>query len=112
MPNCLSEGVENCKIQFNIQGWAKEWALGCVNPATWLSLAAGGEFTQPRAHSFAQPCTLSSLYGGQTRRRHRGHHGHDPHVGRDHRPGVAAGSQAVGAAEGAGRSQSGHPDPH
>ena len=37
----------------NVQGWAKEWALGCVNPASWLPPTAGGEFTQPRAHSFA-----------------------------------------------------------
>ena len=40
----------------HVEGWAKEWTLGCVNPASWLSLAAGGEFTQPRDHSFAQPC--------------------------------------------------------
>ena len=46
----------------HVQGWAKEWALGCVNPASWLSLAAGGEFTQPRAHSFAQPCTFLVLF--------------------------------------------------
>ena len=26
----------------DIQGWAKEWTLGCVNPASWLPLAAGG----------------------------------------------------------------------
>ena len=32
---------------------AKWWALGCVNPAFWLSLAAGGEFTQPGAHLLA-----------------------------------------------------------
>ena len=39
-----------------IQGWAKEWALGCVNspPAPRGSQEAG--FTQPRAHSFAHPC--------------------------------------------------------
>ena len=41
-----------------VQGWAKEWALGCANPASWLSPAAGGEFTQPRAHSFAHLCSL------------------------------------------------------
>ena len=37
------------------RGWAKEWTLGCVNPTSWLPLADEGEFTQPRAHSFAQP---------------------------------------------------------
>ena len=46
----------------HVQGWAKEWALGCVNPASWLSLAAGGEFTQPRAHSFAQPCSRCTIF--------------------------------------------------
>ena len=30
-----------------VQGSAKIWALGCVNPASWLLLAAGDEFTQP-----------------------------------------------------------------
>ena len=43
----------------DIQGWAKEWALGCVN----LPLATRGSqeagFTQPKAH-FAQPCTSFS----------------------------------------------------
>ena len=38
----------------HLQGWANEWALCCVNPASGLPLAAGGEFTQPRARSFAQ----------------------------------------------------------
>ena len=36
----------------------EEWSLGCVNPASWLPLAAGARFTQPRDHSFAQPCTV------------------------------------------------------
>ena len=42
-----------------LQRWAKEWALGCVNspPAARGSQEAG--FTQPRAHSFAQPCTAA-----------------------------------------------------
>ena len=39
-----------------VRGWAKEWSLGCVNPASWLPLAAGREFPQPGDHSFAQPC--------------------------------------------------------
>ena len=33
-------------------------ALGCVNPASWLPLAAGGEFKQPRAHLLANPCII------------------------------------------------------
>ena len=41
-----------------IQGCAKEWTLGCMNPASWLPLAAGCKFTQPRDHSFAQPCRI------------------------------------------------------
>ena len=36
-------------------------ALGCVNPASWLPLAAGGEFTQPRAYLLADPCMVLSL---------------------------------------------------
>ena len=41
-----------------LQGWAKEWDLGCVNspPAARGCQEAG--YTQPRAHSFAQPCTF------------------------------------------------------
>ena len=44
-------------IAFYIQGWAKEWSLGCVNsrPAARESLEAG--FTQPRAHLIAHMCT-------------------------------------------------------
>ena len=34
----------------------EEWSLGCVNPASWLPLAAGDEFTQPRARLFGDPC--------------------------------------------------------
>ena len=44
-----------------LQGWAKEWTQGCVNPASWLSLPAWREFTQPRAHYFAQPCNVLLL---------------------------------------------------
>ena len=29
-----------------VQGWAKEWTLGCVNSASLLPLDAGGQFTQ------------------------------------------------------------------
>ena len=47
-------------VVLHVQGWAKEWALGCVKPASWLPPAAGGEFTQPRAHSFAHLCTRRS----------------------------------------------------
>ena len=41
-----------------IQGWAKEWSLGCVNlrPTARGNQEAG--FTQPRDHFFAQPCTV------------------------------------------------------
>ena len=35
---------------------AIRWALGCVNPASWLPLAAGREFTQPRDHLMAHLC--------------------------------------------------------
>ena len=29
-----------------------------MNPTSWLPLASGGEFTQPRAHLLADPCML------------------------------------------------------
>ena len=47
-------GVKECWKA--IQGWAKEWSRGCVisRPATRGSQEA--VFTQPRDHSFAQPC--------------------------------------------------------
>ena len=35
--------------------------LGCVNPASWLLLAAGGgEFTQPSLHLFLHVCSYCS----------------------------------------------------
>ena len=47
-------------LYFILQGWAKEWSLGCVNsrPAATGSREAG--FTQPRDRSFAHRygCTL------------------------------------------------------
>ena len=43
----------------NVQGWAKEWALGCVNtpPAAKQRESQEAGFTQPRVHSLAHPCT-------------------------------------------------------
>ena len=58
--------VKQCtSLQCTVQGWTKKGTLGCVNPASRLPLAAGGEVTQPRARFFAQPCT----YRTETRRR-------------------------------------------
>ena len=37
----LRFGVIGPKPYFFVQGSAKRWALGCVNPASWLPLAAG-----------------------------------------------------------------------
>ena len=51
-------GEGSCNPRIKLQGSAKRWALGCVNPASWLSLAAEREFTQPRDHYFAQPCIV------------------------------------------------------
>ena len=42
-----------------IYSGAKECTLGCVNPAYWLPQATRGEFTQPKAHSFALPWYIS-----------------------------------------------------
>ena len=65
-PKCARTGSidVNFVISFNdghrtwmdIQGWAKECSLCCMNPASRLPLAAGFEFTQPRDHSLAGPC--------------------------------------------------------
>ena len=49
-----------------VQGWAKEWSLGCVNLASWLPLVLGHEFTQPRYRSFAQPGMYFSEFLGRS----------------------------------------------
>ena len=41
-----------------LQGWAKEWDLGCVNSQPTARGCQEAGYTQPRAHSFAQPCTF------------------------------------------------------
>ena len=46
-----------------IQGSAIRGVLGCVNPAYVLPLAVGGEFTQPRAHLLADPCSKQGKHG-------------------------------------------------
>ena len=48
-------------VNIKLQGSAKEWSLGCVIPASWLPLAAGARFMQPRVHSLADPCTCLKL---------------------------------------------------
>ena len=45
-----------------VQGWAKEWSLGCVIPASWPPLAAGARFTVFRDHSLDYPCTYNIRY--------------------------------------------------
>ena len=42
-----------------VQVSAIGWALSCVNPASRLALAAGGEFTQPRTHLLTDPSNMS-----------------------------------------------------
>ena len=44
----------------DLQGSANKWTLGCVNPASWLPLALGSEFTKPRDHLLADLCTATS----------------------------------------------------
>ena len=58
-------------LRSTLQGWAKEWSLGCVNsrPAARGSQEAG--FTQPRDHSFAQPCIMSRNFPDIARERPR-----------------------------------------
>ena len=50
------------ETDLDIQGSAKEWALGCVIPATWPPPAAGAHFTQPKNYSLAEPCTVPVGY--------------------------------------------------
>ena len=40
----------------SVQGSALEWFLDCVIPVSWLALAAGSRFTQPRDHSLSYFC--------------------------------------------------------
>ena len=49
-------------VYIHVQGSAKEWSLGCVIPASWLPLAAGVGFTQPRDHSLADRFTSVCVY--------------------------------------------------
>ena len=59
VPSYRTETVLTNKITRNrIQGSAKRLTLGCVNPTSWLPLAAG-HFTQPRAHLSADPCRMA-----------------------------------------------------
>ena len=46
------------RVPSKVQSWAKERALGCVNSQPAARGSQEAAFTQPRAHSFAHPCTL------------------------------------------------------
>ena len=45
-------------LAFIYRGWAKEWTLGFMNLLSWRQRESGMGFPQPKAISFAQPCTL------------------------------------------------------
>ena len=49
-------------LLLHVQGWAKEWSLGCVNSRPAARGSREARFTQPRDHSSAQPCTLIIRY--------------------------------------------------
>ena len=51
----------------DVPRWAIRWALGCVNPISWLPLADWREFTQPGANLKARLCR-----GGGTGRQSNG----------------------------------------
>ena len=55
--NLLAQKTTRTTLPHTVQGSAKRWALGCVNPAFWIPLAAGGVFTEPRVYLLANPCT-------------------------------------------------------
>ena len=46
-------------ISEHVQGSAIRWSLGCVNPGSWLPLAAGASSgnLESRDHPLADPCT-------------------------------------------------------
>ena len=46
-------GIDQVLVSWALE---KERFLCCLNPASCLPVSAGGEFTQPRDHSLAQPC--------------------------------------------------------
>ena len=48
-----------------MQGRAKERALGCVNSPSAARGSQKAGFTQPRDHSFAQPCNRAEVYCAQ-----------------------------------------------
>ena len=49
--SCLAFGAKSRRHAIRrviyLQGWAIGWALGCVNPASWLPLAAGASSRNP-----------------------------------------------------------------
>ena len=49
------------KSDCQLQRWAFRRAIGCVNLALWLPLAAGRWVTQPRAHLIARLCGPAAL---------------------------------------------------
>ena len=55
LPDDLTRSEEVLRVS-DVQGSAKRWTLVCVIPASWLPLAVGREFTQPRTHLMAQLC--------------------------------------------------------
>ena len=54
---------DKTRTRIPLQGWTKDWALGCVNspPAARESQEAG--FMQPRVHSLAHPCYSKGNWG-------------------------------------------------
>ena len=51
-----------------VQGWTKEWTLGCVNAICRIPLATGKkEVPQPRGYSFAQSSTYATHRYGVSR---------------------------------------------
>ena len=55
-PSQLSYRDRGGCLKMYVQGWAKEWSLGCVNSRPAARGSQEEKFTHPRDHSFAQPC--------------------------------------------------------
>ena len=44
-----------------LQGWVKEWSLGCVNSPSAARTSQEAGFTQLKAHLLADPCTYMPM---------------------------------------------------
>ena len=62
----LYDEEDDCWWRYSYkQGSDKKWALGCVNPVSWLALATRREFTQPREGTTLLPIPVLEIRGAK-----------------------------------------------